>query len=426
MNPTIPRPLQQSLVKKAASLLENWTGLTHSESLELTARAYGATSWAALRNQTEFVPDESLRTAPYNLTEALEARYARLAALLQTRLSIRVEQARLIAETWQPTALRAVFRLGKRHPPQSVDAVELVTLWGHRDPLPPGATLALASVPPSPAGVSPMRSLALVAVRPGRLARYVSRDDFVGMAGIVSDALPITWEFSTSKIAGNQAFMTDIAQPREPAGLQASWLRGPRMPADQLCAAFAAHSPWEAQDYPGVRKTYPSEFWACQLPGFLLKASIIGGTVFLTLKDTSRTHWGEWQVQIGAGGLSRFDPAKYREPSTPAGYYLVKYRTQCRGTTTLTGMTPELAAQVRELTGLGGADSDDAQAFWEEGGRAFFSSEAGLAFAKWCARFPHRMKEQLKAGSQENYLGPWHDQALARMEFELARKSALD
>lgn len=65
MNPesTAPagQPLDLAYVKRSAKTLAAWTTLTLAECQEITASAFGATSWQALLAMTTFVPHQQLR-----------------------------------------------------------------------------------------------------------------------------------------------------------------------------------------------------------------------------------------------------------------------------------------------------------------------------------------------------------------------------
>ena len=95
------RPIQDSRIKREARRLADWTGISLSESQEITARAYGATSWQALKLEPTFVPDEHL--GPWRVDK--EPRYHAIRDMLAERLRVCTSQALLLATAWQPTAL---------------------------------------------------------------------------------------------------------------------------------------------------------------------------------------------------------------------------------------------------------------------------------------------------------------------------------
>jgi len=431
-------PLQRSRVKQAAHRLSNWTGVPLSESLELTARAYGTTSWNALLQTEEFLPDEALLDGDRRWFEKLNPRYTLITQLLRERLHLSKTQAFLLAQAWQPTALAGAYNRPKFDDHRRVKSgdLELLHVFGPHPALPPGALLAL---------VSAASSRAIVAVRPGRLARFLGKDDSLPLEPARHIRAPLMEGWAEDKddpapkamtqlsklllkkgvLALEEGFLAELARPCPPVRLKAAWLQSPRRALSDMSKLFAERYPWKHEDYPDLRKSALTSFWSYRLPGIVVKAAIFHGTVFIFLGDKNTHPDLPMDVQVGVGGLSRMQPESFGAEEEPCGYYLVKYGNQPRGRRPVAGMTPELAATVRQLTGLGGGDDDDDIHSHDVGGRTFFSTDAGLAFARWCAAFPLRMKQQQEPNG-ENYLGwRWWKDVHGRMEFELARAGAL-
>lgn len=428
------RPIQLNHTKREARRLADWTGLSLSESQEVTANAYGATSWQALIKDPTFVADEDLHYLASYDRPSVEARYDALGELLTRRLNVSPVQAQMVAAYWQPTALQANFTLAQRcHGTVHSNEWEVLHVIHGVAGSDSSVAFALAEWELGEPGIPPKR--ALIAVPTDRMARYVAVGEALqlvpgkqvgpGLAGPIATleeswyggsltevAAAISRELKRPSAVQLEVGGLDRKTPNEGVRLRAKWLREP--PADrELFAQFAARHPWRIEDCPGVRKSHARTFWAVRTPGFVLNAMIYEGEVFFSAMVGNETHS---QVQGGVGSLRLMngEPRFRNEPPYKAGFYLVKYGNQRRSHYPLPQLDEHMARELRLRAGL------DDSGF---GPSDVFASEAGLGLAKWAAAFPRRAARHLVTHS---YLGDVRASVLKRMEFELAREGALD
>lgn len=426
------RPIQETRLKREARRLADWTGRSLAESQEITARAFGSTSWQAILKDPTFVPDEELADYPYTWS-AYGDRYADLQSLLSARLHISKSQAHLLASIWQPTALRAspTLWLWSAHQTEH-DDWRIIHSFGEHPALTAGVSVVLACKPiQSPASLqSADTQAALLAIRSDQCGWFATEEATAPLrtsAGI-EKLIDYDWQgaYSSARIA---KLLRELGKPKSvaygPAGpptqgapstLRARWLHGPIAEAE-LFALASQHMPWRLEDYPGIKKNDAHTFWALQTPQLLLTTFFApNGTIFMEVYTSESRSYAHSHVQVGVGGLRYLEPTGPKalwRVSTP-GYYLVKYGNQTRSPDPIPNMDHALASRVQGAVGLGGAEDSPV---------GFFNGEAGLALARWAATFPKRAA-RLDCGN--SYTGNWLTTVKRRLEFELIRAGLLD
>lgn len=425
-----PVQIQETRIKREARRLSDWTGLPLSQSQEIAATAYGATSWQALLKHPSFVPDEHL--SPFGKgVQSVRGRYADMATMLSKALGVSPLTASHLATTWQPTAMRAdpTLWIYSRH--DGVEDWRVLHDFGPLHPQHPGHRIVLAAVASAPhyERAEPF----LLAVPVERMARYVEKTDaeVLQVSAATTALIREEWadldtsaESSLAKriarlskaIKRKDAFTSFNAPPtnKPPARLKAQWLITP-LPPEQIEARFAAWRPWNPADYPTIKKSHKNSFYALRTPHFEVRSSL-AGHVYHGIYLPNQGNYAHSEVQAGVGGLRYLSPPD--KPSAfsvnRAGYYLVKYGNQPRGHSPIPGMDKDLAAQVRLATGLGG---------WDDSSATFFGSDSALALASWVATFPRRAAQH---GVATSYLGGWRESLVRLMEFQMARAGLLD
>ncbi|MCZ8254706.1 MAG: hypothetical protein O9327_03340 [Polaromonas sp.] len=435
------QPIQEARIKREARRLADWTGIALSESQEITARAFGATSWQALQKDPTFVPDEHLDVDTWSRS-GREARYAAIRDLLSERLRLCTSQALLLAAAWQPTALRADSMLwfSTAHGAAPGDWKVLHSFGAHPS-LGEGTCVLLAVRNPDLAlgAATPEPSPTVVVVPQQRLARFLSSSDVAEIVVAPSVARFIAQhhhdliadDVSRRRVEGlakrlqQSTLSLPLAQrveAAEPTRLKARWLTGP-LPSEEITSLFATKMPWHLAVFPGLKKSQTRAFWAMQTDHLGIRALVRHGTIWFELNTLDGGMHFHSDTYAGVGGLRYLAPRgdsgsvmRLFEVDV-AGFYLVKYENQPKSARPIPHMNEALAQAIRSSTGL----SDGA--FQAMGAYSFFGSDAGLALAQWAATFPSRAHANRGINT---YTFDWMSMVRLRMEFELIRRGAWD
>lgn len=442
VQPAGRQPIQEARIKREARMLADWTGIALSESQEITARAFGATSWQALQKDPTFVPDELLDVQSWRRA-SYEARYAAIRDLLGERLHLCSSQAMHLAAIWQPTALRAdpMLWITSMQAGGSGDW-KVLHDFGDHPSLGACTRLLLAvrnlSTVRGPTGVE--AAPALVAVHREKIARYLSAIDvtelvvapsisqFIAMHhhDLLAGGLSGRLLAGLAKRVGQSNSMSMqsgcIAEAAEPPRLSARWLTSP-LSTDEITSAFASRMPWRLEEFPGLKKSHTRKFWAMQSDRLSIQAFVYEGTIYFDIEETGSRVSFRSQTYAGVGGLRYLAPSasngtdmRLFDVHVP-GFYLVKYECQPRSSRPIPHMNEALAQMIRSATGL--SDGFEQRI----GGYQFFCSAAGLALAQWAATFPARARAH---SGFNTYTFDWLATVQLRMEFELIRCGALD